>query len=92
MASSTAVNAFLAALFLVLLVGVANGIRLQEKGRMIDELLSSCTPFFVSSYTMRHPLSRDILQSMFHRFCSYCAAQLVTRTSEKTQNKTSRLS
>ena len=50
-------------------------------------------------YTVGHPLSRDILLSIFDMFsrplgwcCSYCAAQLVTGTSVRKHNKTSRLS
>ena len=53
----------------------------------------------VVNYTLwDYTLSRDVLLNifdMFHRplggHCSYCAAQLVTRTSERKEEKTSRL-
>ena len=45
-------------------------------------------------YTVRHPLSRDILLGIFDMFrrplgwsCSYCAAQLVARMSERKKPK-----
>ena len=40
--SSSAFKALLAALFAALLVGVANGIRLQEKGKTVAELHAVC--------------------------------------------------
>ena len=52
----------------------------------------------VGEYTLWPPIGRDILLSIFEMFhwllgwyTSYCAAPLVTGTSERKHNKTSRL-